>query len=137
MSITLPYFSRVCLTVNLYSTVRSSMSQHLRIQCTKFFIKKRNNCRKNKMLWHGIPNGCGLLPPEDKKLICGMEGENVVAYGRQSFPVPCIPKRIYDLAKLSNIFHFNPADYAFLPYLIIVFCFLLVLFFSQSIPFYF
>ena len=43
------------------------MPQHLRIQCTKFFIKKRNNCRKTEMLWHGIPNGCGLLPPEDEK----------------------------------------------------------------------
>ena len=113
------------------------MPQHLRIQCTKFLIKKRNNCRKTEMLWHGIPNGCGLLPPEDEKiLICGMEGKNGVAYGRLSFPVPCIPKRIHDLAKLSNIFHFNPADYTFLLYLIIVFLFSF-LFFSQSILLHF
>ena len=37
------------------------------------------------MMWHGIPNGCGLWLPEDKKLICGMKGENVVAYGHLHF----------------------------------------------------
>ena len=38
------------------------------------------------MLWHGRPYGCGLWLPEDKKLICGMKGKNVVAYGRLPSP---------------------------------------------------
>ena len=38
------------------------------------------------MLWHGRPNGFGLWLPEVKKAnICGMEGKNVVAYGRLPF----------------------------------------------------
>jgi len=64
-----------------------------------------------------------------------MEGENVVAHGRLSFPVPSILKRIYDLAKLSNIFHSNPADYSFIPYLTFVYIFFL--FFSSLNQFYF
>ena len=39
------------------------------------------------MLWHGRPYGCGLKLPEDKKAtICGVEGENVVAYGHLPSP---------------------------------------------------
>ena len=38
------------------------------------------------MLWHGRPNGCGLNLPEEKKLIFGVEGGNIVAYGQ-----PCLP----------------------------------------------
>ena len=33
------------------------------------------------MLGHGRQYGCDSWLPEDKNLICGMEGENVVAYG--------------------------------------------------------
>jgi len=39
------------------------------------------------MLWHGRPYGCGSWLPEDKKkIICGMEGENVVANDRLPSP---------------------------------------------------
>jgi len=39
------------------------------------------------MLWHGRPNGCGLNLPEEKKLIFGVEGGNIVAYGHHAFPL--------------------------------------------------
>ena len=39
------------------------------------------------MLWHGRPHSCGSWLPEDKKkLICGMEEQNVVAYDRLPSP---------------------------------------------------
>jgi len=31
---------------------------------------------------------CGLWLPEGKKLLCGMEGENVLSYGRLPAPAP-------------------------------------------------
>ena len=40
------------------------------------------------MLWHGRLYGCGSWRPVDKKLICGMEGENIVTYGCLPFPGP-------------------------------------------------
>ena len=40
------------------------------------------------MLWHGREYVCDSLLPEDKKLECGMEGKNVVVYGRLSSPTP-------------------------------------------------
>ena len=49
-------------------------------QCPKFIIKKRNNCRKTQMLWHGksvVAHGSR----KTKKMICWMEGKYVVAYG--------------------------------------------------------
>ena len=58
-----------------------------KFQCTKFTIWKRNNCRKT-IKFSGMEDqmvvsyGCW----KTKKLICGMEGKNVVAYDRQPFP---------------------------------------------------
>ena len=86
------------------------------------------------MLWHGIPNGCGLRLPEDKKAAMWHGRENV-ACGRLPFPAPFVPKRICDLTKLLNIFPSNPADYTFPSYLI--YCLYFLFFLSSLIQFYF
>ena len=69
-------------------------NQSLWQKLNSFTNWKRSNCRKTRILWHGRPNGCGMEDRtvvaydcrKTKKLICGMKGENVVAYGRLPFP---------------------------------------------------
>ena len=41
---------------------------------------------KKANLWHGRGNSGGKRLPENKKLICGTEGELVVAHGRLLSP---------------------------------------------------
>lgn len=38
--------------------------------------------------WHEISYGCGSCLMEDKKLMFGMEGKNVVAYGLRGSTFP-------------------------------------------------
>ena len=40
------------------------------------------------MWWYGRGNSGGSWLPEEKKLICGTEGEIVVAHGRLPSPAP-------------------------------------------------
>jgi len=59
------------------------------------------------MLWHGRPNGCGLNLPEEKKLIFGVEGGNIVAYGHHAFPLCTNINQGYDKLKMSNPYIFT------------------------------
>ena len=56
------------------------------------------------MLLHGRAYGCGSWLPEDKMLICGMEGQNVAAYGYLPSPAPWIVEKC---KQFSWIWHHN------------------------------
>ena len=51
-------------------------------------VLKSNIARKSQMWWQGRGNIGGSLQPVDKKLICGTEGEIVVAHGRLPSSAP-------------------------------------------------
>ena len=50
--------------------------------------------RKSQMWWHGKGNSGGSWLPEEKKIICGTEGEIMVAHGRLPSPAPLKQKKL-------------------------------------------
>ena len=52
----------------------------------KYTILKSSFAQKSQMWWYETENSGGSWLPEEKKLICGTEGEIVVAHGRLPSP---------------------------------------------------